>query len=147
MCWGCTLRHSATSYGLAQEGTLSSEAGSLRNGGARDKKLLGMYPYAPETMIESGSKRVDGKGTEGNKTTKEIKSKELQRQPIPKDISTTYRECKAYDTLLFQSEWHSQLLHLTPTPARVIRANSRYLGRRGSAQMRLAGQAALAADV
>lgn len=36
---------------------------------------------------------------------------------------------------------------LTPTPARMRRANSRYLGRRGYAHIKLAGQAALAAGV
>lgn len=45
-----------------------------------DKKLLGMHPYAPKTMTDFGSKRFDGTGTEEKKATKEIKSKELQRQ-------------------------------------------------------------------
>lgn len=79
-CWGCTLHHSATSYGSAQEGARSPEAGSLRNRVLEGKQLCGMYPDAPETMIESRSKRDDGKGTEGNTATKEIESKELQRQ-------------------------------------------------------------------
>lgn len=45
-----------------------------------DKKLFGMYPCTPETRTDFGSKRFDRKGTEGNKATKEIESKELQRQ-------------------------------------------------------------------
>lgn len=74
MSLGCTLSHSTTSYSFGPGRT------TFTSGVPEDKGLLGMHLHAPETMTDSGSKRSDGKGTEGNKATKEIKSKELQRQ-------------------------------------------------------------------
>lgn len=75
MCWGCTLCHRATSYGSAQGGPLSPHAGERTPGVLENKKPLGMYPYAPETMVHSESERFDRKGKKEIELPRKSKAK------------------------------------------------------------------------
>lgn len=104
-----------------------------------------MLPYAPKTMTDFGSKRFDGTGTEGKKLPRKSRAKNCKdNKSILKAIPLTCRECKVYKGACCSP--HSTVRaafpaprgmrsHLTPYPARMRGANSRYLGRRGYANI------------
>lgn len=98
----------------------------------------------------SGLRDLTGKGQKETKLRRKLRAKNCKdNKSIPKDIPLTCREwVREHVALLIpQSEQPSQLLggmrsRLTPTPGRMMRANSRCPRRRGYAYRKLAGQAA-----